>query len=110
VVSVLNTVRVVVGLGACVEIYATHFLCNPALTNPPFCSHSPISAISHNTVYLPNPLLPHSVFDGVQEVVGVLLSDVLNSKVVCHHGEDYRTRFVTPQAVCVFIGVVTMRC
>jgi hypothetical protein len=61
VVSVLDTVRVVVGVGACVGIYATHFLCNLALKNPPSCFHSPISVISHNMVCLPNPLLPHIV-------------------------------------------------
>jgi hypothetical protein len=48
------------------------------------------------------------LFESVQEVVGVLLADVLNSKVLYHQGEGYRTRFVTPQVVCVFDGVVTM--
>jgi hypothetical protein len=49
------------------------------------------------------------LFESVQEVVRVLLADVLNSKVVYHQGEGNMTRFVTPHAVCVFDGVVTMR-
>jgi hypothetical protein len=61
VVSVLDTVLVVVDPGACVGIYATHFLCNLALTNPPSCYHSPISEISKNKVCLPTHQLPHSV-------------------------------------------------
>jgi hypothetical protein len=50
------------------------------------------------------------LFEGVRDVVGVIFADVLNSKVVYHQGQGNRTRFVTPQAVCVFNVVVTMRC
>jgi hypothetical protein len=104
VVSMLDTVRVVVGPGACVEIYATHFICNLALTNPPSCSHSPISAISHNIVCLPNPLLPHSFVLG--RVRGGRRSPCQLTSLQSHlHQDDgYRTRFVTPQTMCFLMG------
>jgi hypothetical protein len=64
------------------------------------------------TIKFAFPILCYLImlFEGVQEVVGVILDDVLNSKVVYHQGEGYMTRFVTPQTACVFDGVATMRC